>query len=266
MRRAVVLSVRGFSSGKPTSTTVPGGGELHQLSKKDGKVPVFVFDSKQQPKEKKIPSVIVLQEWWGVNEQVKLQAQHVANQGYRVVIPDLYRGELGLEVEEANHLFSHLDWIGALDDIQTCIDWTKKETQQQPVGVLGFCMGGALSIASGVRLQNIDAAVSFYGIPPLTLADPAKIKVPLLGLFGDLDGFKGFSDKDSVKELQAKLASSNLKHEFKSYPTQGHAFMNDTPWSFEKRKEMGLPPYDPQVVSDAWGIVFNFLSRHLKKK
>ncbi|KAJ6826184.1 uncharacterized protein M6B38_372215 [Iris pallida] len=114
--------------------------------------------------EEKAPGIVVLQEWWGVDFEVKNHAQTIAKlgTGYRALIPDLYRGKVGLDVAEAQHLMDGLDWQGAVKDIAASVSWLKSNGSPK-VGVTGYCMGGALSIASAVLVPEIDAVVAFYG-------------------------------------------------------------------------------------------------------
>ncbi|KAK8958710.1 hypothetical protein KSP40_PGU021247 [Platanthera guangdongensis] len=141
------------------------------------------------------PGIVVVQEWWGVDFEVKNHAQKIANlaPGYRALIPDLYRGKVGLDVAEAQHLLDSLNWPAAVEDIRASAKWLK-ENGSPKVGVTGFCMGGALSIASAVLVPEVDAVVGFYGAPPAELADASKAKAPVQAHFGELDTFVGFSD------------------------------------------------------------------------
>jgi hypothetical protein len=116
------------------------------------------------------PGVIVLQEWWGITPEIQGQAEKIASQGYRVIVPDLYRGKLGVDAEEASHLMDNLDWAGAIEDIRATAN-TLDEDGNGRVGVVGFCMGGALSLASGALVDSIDCAISFYGTP-----DPSLVR------------------------------------------------------------------------------------------
>ncbi|KAJ0971507.1 hypothetical protein J5N97_019466 [Dioscorea zingiberensis] len=112
----------------------------------------------------------------------------------------LYRGKVGLDVAEAQHLMDGLDGQDAIKDIRAVINWLKAGGSAK-VGVTGFCMGGALSIASGVLIPEVDAVVAFYGISSSELADPSLIKAPVQAHFGELDSFVGFSDITAAKAL-----------------------------------------------------------------
>ena len=110
------------------------------------------------------PGVVVLQEWWGVTENIKLQAQYLSKRGYRCLVPDLYRGELGANVEEAHHLMTNLDWPRAKDEIAAAATWLKT-TGSPKVGAIGFCMGGALTLIAAQHADDVAAAAPFYGTP-----------------------------------------------------------------------------------------------------
>ena len=105
----------------------------------------------------------------------------------------LYRGKVGLDTAEAQHLMDGLDWQGAVKDIRASVNWLKANGSKK-VGVTGMCMGGALAIASSVLVPEVDTVVGFYGTPSSELADPAQAKAPVQAHFGELDNFVGFSD------------------------------------------------------------------------
>ncbi|KAG6474813.1 protein usf [Zingiber officinale] len=210
------------------------------------------------------PGIVVLQEWWGVDFEVKNHALHIAqlNPGYRTLIPDLYRGKVGLDAAEAQHLMDGLDWQGAVKDIEASINWLKA-TGSSKVGVTGYCMGGALSIASGVLVPQVDAVVAFYGVPSSQLADPASAKAPIQAHFGELDNVVGFSDVTAAKALEEKLKSSGVPHEVYIYPGCAHAFMNASPEGIQRRKKMGMDDGDSASVDLAWSRFATWMGKYL---
>eukprot|EP00980_Cylindrotheca_fusiformis_P024329 scaffold11750_cov54-Cylindrotheca_fusiformis.AAC.2 len=120
------------------------------------------------------PAIIVIQEWWGVNEQIKLHAQTLADlTGAETVIPDLYKGKLGLDAEEASHLMDNLDFKNAVEEITVlCTKELQKDDPDRKIGAIGFCMGGSLALATAALIDKPLAAVApFYGIPPEALCD-----------------------------------------------------------------------------------------------
>jgi len=170
--------------------------------------------------------VIVMQEWWGVNEQIKKQAVEWFANDFVTVIPDIYRGKIAVDHEHANHLMEGLDWAGAVKDIRAAAKYLKQNGCQK-VGVVGFCMGGALSLASAVNAPEIDAAVVYYGIPDPRLADPTKTRIPVQCHFGTEDNIKGWTDSPSQDALENKLKASGVAFEFHRYKGCDHAFVND---------------------------------------
>ncbi|KAF6173268.1 hypothetical protein GIB67_026963 [Kingdonia uniflora] len=210
------------------------------------------------------PGIVVLQEWWGVDFEIKNHALKISQlgSGYKALIPDLYRGKVGLNVAEAQHLMDGLDWQGAVKDIRASVNWLKANGSQK-VGVTGYCMGGALSIASAVLVPEVDAVVAFYGVPSPELADPAKAKKPLQAHFGELDSFVGFSDVTAAKSLEEKLKTSGVPSEVHIYPGRGHAFMNTSPEGIQRRREMGLTDEDEVIVEQAWSHFNTWMSRYL---
>lgn len=199
------------------------------------------------------PGIIVLQEWWGVDFEIKNHAQKIAqfDSGYKTLIPDLYRGKVGLDVAEAQHLMDDLDWQGAVKDIEASVNWLKGNGSQK-IGVTGFCMGGALAIASSVLVPGVEAVVAFYGVPSSELADPVHAKAPVQAHFGELDNVVGFSDVKTGKALEEKLKASGVPHEVHIYPGISHAFMNKSDDGKQRRKSMGLKDEDDSAIELAW--------------
>ncbi|KAF3966651.1 hypothetical protein CMV_009269 [Castanea mollissima] len=210
------------------------------------------------------PGIVVLQEWWGVDFEIKNHAEKISQlgPGFKALIPDLYRGKVGLDVAEAQHLMDGLDWQGAVKDICASVNWLKANGSKK-VGVTGFCMGGALSIASSVLAPEVDAVVAFYGVPSSELADPAQAKAPVQAHFGELDNFVGFSDVTAAKALEEKLKASGVPYEVHIYPGNAHAFMNRSPEGLKRRKGMGLPDEDEASAELAWSRFQSWMTRYL---
>src|SRR5690348_1061462 len=132
------------------------------------------------------PGIVVIQEWWGLNDQIKGVANRFAAAGYNALAPDLYKGRVTAKPDEANHMMTGLDFVGASDqDIAGAVKHLAAISGK--VGVMGFCMGGALTIAAAARISGIACGVPYYGVPPAALADPAKIRIPIQGHFANKD-------------------------------------------------------------------------------
>lgn len=199
-------------------------------SENKSKCPVVVVGDPKKQKQ----GVVVLQEWWGLNKQIQDEAAELSKQGnFVTIVPDLYRGKVATNNEDAGHYMGELDWLGAVKDIQACAQYLKKEGCTK-VGVTGFCMGGALSLAAAAKVPEIDASAPFYGIPGADLADISTIKIPLQLHFGDLDDVAGFSDLEAQAKLQEKLKSGKVNYEFHCYKGCKHAFTNGTSPNFNK--------------------------------
>lgn len=137
--------------------------------------------------------------------------------------------------EEAGHLMNDLDWKGAVQDIQGAVEYLRSKGIEK-IGIVGFCMGGALSLAASVHVDGLSAAVPFYGIPSPDLADPAKARTPLQLHFGTADPLKGFSDLEAQEKLEKLLKSSGRSFEFHRYEGADHAFANEcSPQKYNKK-------------------------------
>ncbi|KAL8239392.1 hypothetical protein R6Q59_015959 [Mikania micrantha] len=210
------------------------------------------------------PGIVVIQEWWGVDFEIKNHALKISQlqPGYKALIPDLYRGKVGLDAAEAKHLMDGLDWPGAVKDIQASVNWLKANGSHK-VGVTGYCMGGALTIASSVLVSGIDAGVAFYGVPPPQLADPSEAKVPIQAHFGELDSVVGFSDIKAAKALEEKLKASGKPFEVHVYPGISHAFMNTSPEGVERRKVLGMTDDSEAAADLAWSRFQSWMNCYL---
>ena len=131
----------------------------------------------------------MIQEWWGLNDQIRDVAEEYSAQGYRALVPDLYRGKMALEANEAEHLMNDLDFADAANqDIRGAVQHLKS-TGSSKAGVTGYCMGGALMVLTAVFVPESDANAIWYGYPPLEYVDADKIQAPLLGHWGTQDEF-----------------------------------------------------------------------------
>jgi carboxymethylenebutenolidase len=193
----------------------------------------------------KRPGLILIQEWWGLNPQICGVADRFAAAGFTTLAPDLYRGRLASNADEATHLKSGLDFADAThQDLAGALAFLAPHCTK--IGVTGFCMGGALTIAAAVHLPSLSAASCFYGIPPAALADPALIKIPFQGHFANLDDWITPAAADA---LQAQLPASAEIHRYAAE----HGFFN------EQRPEV----YDAASAELAWDRTLDFFHRNL---
>ncbi len=201
------------------------------------------------------PGIVVIQEWWGVNPQIRGVADRLAAAGYLALVPDLYRGKWTVEAEEAHHLMTGLNFgDAASQDIRGAVQFLKARGGK--VAVTGFCMGGALTLLALCMAPEIDAGVVWYGCPPLEYIDAAKIKAPLQAHWATQDEFFPIA---TVEQLQEKLEAAQVRFEFYRYLAH-HAFANETAVGPQRIPQT---QYDPVWSEQAWDRTFRFLGRWL---
>jgi carboxymethylenebutenolidase len=189
------------------------------------------------------PGIVVIQEWWGLNDQICGVADRFARAGYNAQAPDLYKGRLTTEPDEANHLMTGLDFADAThQDLRGAAQHL--QAQSGKVAVMGYCIGGALTIAAAVHVREFSAGVCFYGIPPKAFADPAKIRMPLQGHFANKDDW---CTPAAVDDLETTLKAAGVKHEIYRYDA-AHAFANER-----------SAAYDVACANQAWERMAAFL-------
>jgi carboxymethylenebutenolidase len=196
----------------------------------------------------KAPGVVVIQEWWGLNDQIKGVADRLAAIGYRALVPDLYKGKVTLDVAEAKHLMSNLNFgDAATQDLRGAAQHLKQSSAK--VGVVGFCMGGALTVLAAMYVPEANACSSWYGFPPEEAGDVRTIRTPLQLHLAERD--QSFTP-EAARALLAKLKEGNVPHEAYWYDA-GHAFFN----------EKG-PNYNAEAAKLAWDRTVSFFEKHLK--
>lgn len=197
----------------------------------------------------KAPAILVIQEYWGVNDHIRSLVDRFAKEGFVALAPDLYHGKTTKDANEAAKLMQAFDWAGALADVGGALAYLEKHPRVNgKVGITGFCMGGAVALVAGANLPALKAVVPFYGIPdPKT--DYAKLAAPVLGHYAKKDGH---ITPDRVSALEARLKEQAKKADIQHYDA-GHAFMNDT------RPEA----YDAASAKLAWTRTLAFLHAQL---
>lgn len=201
------------------------------------------------------PGVVVIQEWWGLDDEIQSVADRLATAGYRALVPDLYRGKLALEANEAEHLMNDLNFgDAASQDIRGAVQHLKA-TGSSKVAVTGFCMGGALTVLSAGLIPECDGTVVWYGFPPLEYVDAQAIKKPMLAHWALHDEFFSIA---GVDQLEEKLKAAGVNYDFQRYDAK-HAFANP------KSDSRHLPPlqYNPAAAQLAWDRTMTFLKNNL---
>ncbi|MEJ2210554.1 MAG: dienelactone hydrolase family protein [Anaerolineae bacterium] len=196
------------------------------------------------------PAVVVLHEWWGLNEQIEDVARRLAAEGFVALVPDLYHGTVASEPEDARKLAMALDRQAAVREIRQAVDYLlgQEYVAGPSVGITGFCMGGGLVLQTARFEDRLGAAVPFYGAPLAPDVAP-EVKAPLLGLYGADD--RNISE-ESVWAMAAALDEAGLENEMHVYEGAGHAFLND-------RRDT----YRPDAAADAWQRLLAWLRGHL---
>jgi carboxymethylenebutenolidase len=200
-------------------------------------------------------SIVVIQEWWGLNDQIRGVAERVAQAGYNALVPDLYRGKSTVEAEEASHLMGALDFAeAASQDVRGAVQHLKDLGDK--VGVTGYCMGGALTILASTMVPEMDAGVVWYGLPPLAFVDASVIRAPLMAHWATQDAAFAIADVDRLEE---RLEAAGVAYTGHRYLAQ-HAFANETA---QGPRRLGITQYDAAWAQIAWDRSFRFFGRHL---
>jgi carboxymethylenebutenolidase len=198
------------------------------------------------------PGVIVIHEWWGLNDWVKEQTQKIAEQGYVALAVDLYRGKTATDPNEAHELMRGLPQDRAVRDMQAAFDYlaARKDVTGR-IGSVGWCMGGGYSLQLAIHQPRLAACVVNYGALPTDPNDIQQIGAPVLGNFGGQD--HGITPAD-VKAFQKSLTALGRYVDIKIYDDAGHAFENPN-------NQTGYKPAD---AADAWARTIAFLKKALR--
>ena len=193
-------------------------------------------------------AIILIQEWWGINDHVRDLAGRYAKEGYICIAPDLYRGKLAKDTAEASRMMQELAIDDGLDIIKSAIEKAGQTYNLGKIGITGYCMGGTFALRAACEIDTLAAAAPFYGDIPdeQTLA---KLKVPTLFISGARDGW---ITPEKVNELKEAAHKYELPIEVVSYDAD-HAFFNDT------RPEV----YNPEAAANAWQRVLNLFRERL---
>jgi carboxymethylenebutenolidase len=200
------------------------------------------------------PAVIVIHEWWGMNDQIRGVARRLAREGFVAIVPDLYHGKVaGDDPEMAHTLMRGLDEDLAVGDLDQAAGWVRAQTRtaKSRMGVMGFCMGGRLSELLALHDPTVAACVMYYGRPETNPTKLAGLKAPLQGHFGADD--QGITP-DNVRGFQGALKRAGRNAEIYEYAGAGHAFMHE-----------GRDSYRPDAARQAWARTLAFLQKNLKR-
>jgi carboxymethylenebutenolidase len=174
------------------------------------------------------PGVVVIQEWWGLNDQIKEVGDRYASEGFVALAPDLYRGKATTKEDEAGQLMMALNIEQAAKDMAGAVDYLKGHdaVTGRGIGVTGFCMGGGLALwLATLRPDDVKAVVPYYGLIPWPAAQPdwSKLQAAVQGHYAENDDF---ASPETARKLEEELKGHGTAVEFFVYPGVGHAFTN----------------------------------------
>jgi carboxymethylenebutenolidase len=196
--------------------------------------------------------VIVIQEWWGLDDHIKSIADRFAREGFVALAPDLYHGSFATEPDEARKLVMNMNRAQALKDLTGAVAYLQSlgEVSPKKVGSIGFCMGGSMTLALAVASSDVAAAAPFYaGFQP-PADDIAKIQAEMFCAFGADDGGIPI---ENVRKFEATLKETGRNAVVQVYDGAPHSFFNDTRES-----------YRPEAAKDAWEQSLALFQRVLK--
>src|SRR5919108_690492 len=180
-----------------------------------------------EPESGRGPGVVVLQEWWGLDDHIRSVCDRFAQEGFFALAPDFYRGETAEQPDEAQQKMMAMSMDEAEKDMRGAVDYLASHEgfEGKGVGAVGFCLGGGLAVWAATANPKVAAAVSYYYVMPHGKPDFSKIKGPVLGHFGTEDEFVSVDD---AKALEQQMRDAGVNVEFEFYEGAGHAFFNDT--------------------------------------
>lgn len=201
-----------------------------------------------RPELETAAAVLLIQEWWGINDHIRDIAERYANEGYLCVAPDLYRGKLARNSDEASQMMHALAVEDGMETIRAAMAEAKRTYNVQKVGITGYCMGGTFALRAACEIDELAAAAPFYGdIPEEEVLE--QLSVPTLFIAGKRDGW---INPEKVNQLIEATRKYKLPVEVVTYDAD-HAFFNNT------RPEV----YDAEAAADAWRRVLDLFRTNL---
>jgi carboxymethylenebutenolidase len=225
---------------RPGDVTFPSGSEqvVAYLAKPKGQGP--------------FPALVVIHEWWGLNDQIRGMADLLARQGYLSLAPDLYRGKQTDNPEQAHELMRGLPEDRALRDLAAAVAYLKASPDVKPerIGSVGWCMGGGFSLKLAMAEPSLAACAVYYGAIPTEPESLASIQAPVIGFFGEKD--EGIPEA-SVLDFETAMQKAGKPVQVHIYRNAGHAFANSKSKNFQSL-----------AAEDAWAKLMAFFGKHLK--
>ena len=214
---------------------------------------VVLPDEPPEEVEGPLPGVIVIQEWWGLNDNIRAMAEKIAALGYTALAVDLYSGQVAEDRDAANQYMTEAmeDESALIDNLTQAYVYLTEVHGSPRVGSIGWCFGGGWSLRAALALpSDLDAVVIYYGQLDTNPAHLETLQMPILGLFGEDDG--GIP-VDQVREFGTVLQDLGKDAEIHIYANANHAFANPSGGR-----------YNTEAAEDAWGRVVDFFAEHLR--
>ena len=200
--------------------------------------------------EGNFPAIVMIHEWWGLNENIKEMAEKLASHGYVVLAVDLYEGRVGTTADEARQLMSSFEQSRWTQNMNTATQYLEENYSPSSIGSIGWCFGGGQSLNLAMNNDNMDATVIYYGRVVTESQELETIDWPVLGIFAELDS--GIPP-ETVGEFEAALIDAKVENQIHIYPGVNHAFANPSG-----------DRYAPEESKDAWGKTIQFFNENLK--
>ena len=206
-----------------------------------------------EPAAEQGPGVVVLQEWWGLDDHIRSVCDRLAAAGYFALAPDLYRREPTTQPDEAQQRMMALSMDQAEKDMRGAAEHLAaiEGVVGEHIGAIGFCLGGGLAVWTAAASPLVSATVSYYYVMPHGKPDFTKITGTVLGHFGSADEFVSVED---ARALATELRAAGMDTTFEFYEGAGHAFFNDT---------NRLGTYDAEAAATSWERTLTFLGERL---
>ncbi len=200
--------------------------------------------------EGQFPGIVMIHEWWGLNENIKTMAEKLASHGYVVLAVDLYDGNVATNSEEARQLIGSFNSEKGIANMNSAVSYLQENNNSIKLGSIGWCFGGGQSLNLALNTNVMDATVIYYGQLVTDKNRLSTIQWPVLGIFAELD--KGIT-VENVQKFETSLNELEIENEVHIYPGVDHAFANPSG-----------DRYAPEESKDAWQKTLEFLNTNLK--
>jgi carboxymethylenebutenolidase len=200
-----------------------------------------------------LPGIIVIHEWWGLNDNIRAVTRRLAGEGYVALAVDLYGCRTAATTDQAQGLMAALveDPEAARANLRQAYDYLEQYAFAPRIGSIGWCLGGGWSLQTALLYPDaLDAMVMYYGRLTTDRTELATLEVPMLGLFGGLDESIPVTE---VQEFRDTLAQLGKRADVRIFPRADHAFANPSGGNYNER-----------AAAEAWDVTLSFLAEHLK--